>query len=31
MDPGWVILKDFWLETVMVMRSGDQMELWSVC
>ena len=28
MDPGWLIWKDFWLEIVMVSRSGDQMEVW---
>ena len=28
MGPGWVILKEFWLETVMVRCLGEQMEFW---
>ena len=29
MDPSWVILEEFWLETGIMMCSGHQMEVWS--
>ena len=28
MDPGWVIWNEFWLETVMVRCSDNQIEFW---
>ena len=28
MDPVLVVLKEFWLETVMVRCSGDRMDFW---
>ena len=31
MDPGLVILKEFWLENVMVRCSGDQLDFWLGC